>query len=246
MTSRSGRGRERGRERAAGRPSPRQQLKGGAGDVRDHRRDARRFHPHDRGQVQPRTGRGRRANGRCSHGPTSPGPKARGSASVRLATVRRLPGEQSGQSPAVPGSGRVTTDCGAPGRRPLVLPIRPVYRGISPVSRYVSSFQHPGCGRDCHRGFGSATAARSVLGLAGGEVGGRHLTSRRAAHGHLCREPQSPLVKLVHQGSDPTRPHQTSGDPTGRQALLKASKRHGDGRRCSGHGPARSGGVGLP
>ena len=100
--------------------------------------------------------------------------------------------------------------------------------------------------KDCHRGFGSATAARSFPGLVRGEVRGRHLTSHRAAHGHTCRETRSPLVTLVHQGSDPTLPHQTSGDPTGRRAFLKASKRHGDIRRCSGHGPARSGGVGLP
>ena len=102
------------------------------------------------------------------------------------------------------------------------------------------------CRKDCHRGFGLATAARSFPGLARVEVYGRHLTSHRAAHGHLCQQTRSPLVELVHQGSDPTLPHQTLGDPTERQAFLKASKRHGDGRRCSGHGPARSGGVGLP
>ncbi|MHB1799854.1 MAG: hypothetical protein ACYCUI_16420 [Vulcanimicrobiaceae bacterium] len=40
--------------------------------------------------------------------------------------------------------------------------------------------------KDYHVGFGSATAARSVPGLAVGEVSGRHLTRCHAAHGHLC------------------------------------------------------------
>ena len=50
---------------------------------------------------------------------------------------------------------------------------------------------------------------------------GRHLTSDHAAHGHLCREARSPLATLVHQGSDPTLPHQALGDPTERQAFLE-------------------------
>ena len=41
------------------------------------------------------------------------------------------------------------------------------------------------------------TAARTTPGLAGSEVGGRHLTSHRAAHGHPCREARSPLAILV-------------------------------------------------
>ena len=91
--------------------------------------------------------------------------------------------------------------------------------------------------KDCHAGFGSATAARTLPGLAGGEVRGRHLTSDHAAHGHLCRKARSPLATLVHQGSDPTLPHQALGDPTERHAFLKASKRHGDMRRCAGRRP---------
>ena len=65
-----------------------------------------------------------------------------------------------------------------------------------------------GTRKDCHAGFGSAPAASSIPGLAGGEFGARHLTRYRAAHGHSCREARSPLAILVHQGSDPTLPHQ--------------------------------------
>ena len=53
---------------------------------------------------------------------------------------------------------------------------------------------------------------------------GRHLTSNHAAHGHLCRKGRSPLATLVHQGSDPTLPHQALGDPTERHAFLEGVK----------------------
>src|SRR5438128_6458099 len=40
----------------------------------------------------------------------------------------------------------------------------------------------------------------------------------------LCRGMRSPLATLVHQGSDPTLPHQALGDPTERQAFLEGVK----------------------
>ena len=133
---------------------------------------------------------------RCSPAPTSP---AIGFNAGRGADLRR-----DGPPGGIAGGRTHPLHRGLPDRR-----ARPP---AGPTDRAGREERPPGEGRkDCHAGFGSATAARTLPGLAGGEVRGRHLTSHRAAHGHLCRETRSPLAILVHQGSDPTLPHQAFG-----------------------------------
>ena len=69
-----------------------------------------------------------------------------------------------------------------PTRGPALFTQRP--RWTEAQSGHQKSGQHK---KDCHRGFGLATVPRTLPGLAGGEVCGRHLSSHRATHGHLCR-----------------------------------------------------------
>ena len=73
------------------------------------------------------------------------------------------------------------------------------------VFRAIGQFSRTAAGNDSDAGFGAVTAPRGVPAV---EVYGRHLTRNIAVHGNLCREARPPLARLVHQGSDPTLPHQ--------------------------------------
>ena len=88
--------------------------------------------------------------------------------------------------------------------------------------------------------------------------GGNSSVLGRGGMARLQRVATAPIVPLapgsaggrtgrltIHLRPTPRQSRGLSGREN-RQAFLKASKRHGDRRRCSGHGPARSGGVGLP
>jgi hypothetical protein len=103
-----------------------------------------------------------------------------------------------------------------------------------------------GARKDCHSGFGTVTAARSLPGLAEGEVGGRHPTSNHAATATPVAMGDHHSPHWLIRGG----PHAAaSGVRVTRQGARLLSRRQsatGTSGVVEAVGRPRSGGVGLP